>query len=332
MTSDTPVQRVAVVGAHGIGKHHAKWWALEGADVCALVGTSDASVIETRGVLEGLFDFQGRTYTDLGEMLREETPDIVDVCTPAAEHYPCVKTALEHGRHVLCEKPFVYDRDMSPALLLNRAASLVALAEERHLRLGVCTQYSTGARMFQRIWKEVRGDEALTHFHGHLESPARGRQEIPAWIWADLAPHVISVLIDVTPGAEMDRDSLRISFEDHEARAEFDAIHPDGHVTQCDLITRRSVEPPKNVRHFKFNGYGFTVEGEKDADGVYCARIETPDGNYIEPDMMRLVLRDFLAGTPTADGRASLANLRLMLRVLEIAGDKEDSQETNPGQ
>ena len=28
--------RVAVVGASGIGKHHAKWWALEGADVAGL--------------------------------------------------------------------------------------------------------------------------------------------------------------------------------------------------------------------------------------------------------------------------------------------------------
>jgi len=96
-------------------------------------------------------------------------------------------------------------------------------------------------------------------------------------------------------------------------------LRPGADPLNCSLYTRNATKPPLNVRHFKFNGYPFAVEGQNDAEGVYCARIETPDGDAIEPDMMRLLIRDFLAGTPTVEARRSLANLDMMLRLLESA-------------
>ena len=38
-------------------------------------------------------------------MLREEKPDVVVICTPPATHRALVIEALEHGAHVLVEKP-----------------------------------------------------------------------------------------------------------------------------------------------------------------------------------------------------------------------------------
>lgn len=46
-----------------------------------------------------------KTYQSLSQMLSGESLDIVDICTPPQVHAPLAIEALEHGCHVLLEKP-----------------------------------------------------------------------------------------------------------------------------------------------------------------------------------------------------------------------------------
>ena len=46
-----------------------------------------------------------RVGTNLAEMLEQTQPDVVFDCTVPAAHFGVVTTALEHGCHVLGEKP-----------------------------------------------------------------------------------------------------------------------------------------------------------------------------------------------------------------------------------
>jgi predicted dehydrogenase len=46
------------------------------------------------------------SYTDYQKMINEVGPDVVCVCTPPVSHPEISIYALEHGSHVLCEKPF----------------------------------------------------------------------------------------------------------------------------------------------------------------------------------------------------------------------------------
>lgn len=46
-----------------------------------------------------------KIYTDHAQMLAEDELDIVDICTPPQIHAPITVEALEHGCHVLLEKP-----------------------------------------------------------------------------------------------------------------------------------------------------------------------------------------------------------------------------------
>jgi len=48
---------------------------------------------------------QIRLYTDYGEMLRKEKPDLVEICTSPDFHAPVAIAALKAGCHVMCEKP-----------------------------------------------------------------------------------------------------------------------------------------------------------------------------------------------------------------------------------
>ncbi len=44
-------------------------------------------------------------YADLDEMLRDDNLDLIDICLPPNLHEDVTIRALEHGKHVFCEKP-----------------------------------------------------------------------------------------------------------------------------------------------------------------------------------------------------------------------------------
>ena len=67
-----------------------------------------------------------------------ENTDIVYVASPHETHYKYVKAALEHGKHVICEKPFVMEK--------RQSEELFQIAKERNLILfeGIKTAYCPG--------------------------------------------------------------------------------------------------------------------------------------------------------------------------------------------
>ncbi|RAP77594.1 Gfo/Idh/MocA family protein [Paenibacillus montanisoli] len=73
------------------------------------------------------------TFTDAKEMLSEEPKedDIVIVGTPPFTHFPLSKLGLESGRHTLCEKPLVMNREEAEALL--------EIAKANNRLLGCCS-------------------------------------------------------------------------------------------------------------------------------------------------------------------------------------------------
>ena len=315
--AETKAKRVAIVGARGVGKFHAHWWALAGAEVCAFSGVSAPSMAKTLLMIQELAPFKGRSYTNVEEMISEERPDIVDVCSPMHSHFQYVRTALEHGCDVLCEKPFLYEAGAGRKAIMSQAALLAALAEEKGLSLSVSTQYSAGARFLEDIWNETRGDSELTYFKGHLQAPQSSREATAESAWMDLSPHPISVLLHFAKGGTLDRDSLDVLFEDFGARAKFRMTFPGRPPLDCDLVTRFSIEEPVHVRYFQFNDLPINIESEPDAEGVYGARIDTHTKSYRRHDFLRVAIRNFLEGRPCVSMEDTMGNLDLSLRVLE---------------
>src|SRR3546814_18275844 len=66
---------------------------------------------------------------DLAELLEQSRPDAVHVLTPPASHAAIALAAMEHGCHVLVEKPM--------ADSAADCAAMVAQAREQHELLGV---------------------------------------------------------------------------------------------------------------------------------------------------------------------------------------------------
>lgn len=66
-----------------------------------------------------------RVYTELEELMNDKDIDIIYIASPNSLHYSQAKMALEHGKHVLCEKP------MTP--FYAQAKELFDLASEKNL-------------------------------------------------------------------------------------------------------------------------------------------------------------------------------------------------------
>lgn len=308
------MKTVAILGAGGIGRHHANWWRVEGAEVVAILGRSDESVARSADKLRGMFGFAGRTFTDLDTLLRETRPAIVDVCTPAPLHFEQARRALQGGHDVLCEKPLVFDPALEHQTLLAQAGELAALAGAGR-RLGLCSQFAIAARTCRELLQGV--DSApLRQIAIELRSPVRGRSPDPPQTWIDLGPHLVAALQTLLPGAEPAWDSLRVAASGHNADLEFTLPAADGgDAVAVHLAVGFTTGDPANVRRITLNRAPFDLLGENGPDGLFRMRYRVGDKiDEARPDPMRLLIREYLAGQPSLGPGEALRNQRWLLK------------------
>ena len=109
-------ERVVMVGAGYWAQFQVEGWRDAGAPLCAIANRH-------REPAQALAQRYGipATYTDVGRMLDEERPTLVDVVLPPVAQEPVVRAAIERGIPTICQKPFGID--------LKQAESLTAVAE-----------------------------------------------------------------------------------------------------------------------------------------------------------------------------------------------------------
>lgn len=91
--------RIAVAGTGMIGRVHARSARLAGADLVAVAASTPQ-----RGTVAAAELGAGRAGT-AEELATAPDVDVLHVCTPNHLHGPLTRLALEHGKHVVCEKP-----------------------------------------------------------------------------------------------------------------------------------------------------------------------------------------------------------------------------------
>jgi predicted dehydrogenase len=123
--------------------------------------------------------------TDYDEVLHNPAVDAVAIATPVGTHYAFARKALEHGKHVLVEKPL--------AASVAEAESLVEIAAKHRLTLMVNhTFIYTGA---VRKMKELvaHGDLGDLYYFDSVRINLGLIQGDVNVLW-DLAPHDIAIL------------------------------------------------------------------------------------------------------------------------------------------
>jgi predicted dehydrogenase len=138
----TPV-RAAVIGAGFVGGIHAR----------ALAAQPDVQLVaicgRTAPRAEALAASHGAAaYTSIPEMLADQRPCMVCVCTGNRDHYDPVMAALAAGCHVFVEKPMAWT--------VAEASEMVHTAASNGVRLAVNFNHRFSAP-FQRALGVVRG-------------------------------------------------------------------------------------------------------------------------------------------------------------------------------
>jgi len=132
--------RYAIIGVAGVGQHHCRFAkAHDDVDVVALVDPNSTSI--EQAVNLNSFEPERVTcyssHTQMINGLSDCAVDAVSICTPHAFLFDIARECLEHGLHVMIEKPF--------AMRVSHADQLVRLAQEKACTLAVAYQYRTFA-------------------------------------------------------------------------------------------------------------------------------------------------------------------------------------------
>ena len=110
---------------------------------CRVVAIADTEIDRARDAARA-FDIAAVT-ADAHELFRRDDIDLIDVCTPSHMHFELAWSALEAGKHVLCEKPVAYDfRDTQRARDLARRKGVKT-------KVGLTFRYSPAMRYMREL-------------------------------------------------------------------------------------------------------------------------------------------------------------------------------------
>ena len=161
----TQAPRVLIHGTGFAGQGHAEAFRFAGAEVVGLVGRTESV---TQQVAEDMkIPYRG---LDWEKALKDCKPDIVSIATPGGAHYEAIKSAIDMGCHIFCDKPMTIDGET--------ARELYHLAEAKGLK----TAYAASFRYMPHVLHAKRlvadgaiGEpqevECISHFNLEKEIP-----------------------------------------------------------------------------------------------------------------------------------------------------------------
>jgi len=109
------ILKIGIIGCGGIAGLHANSYKFH--PNTEIVALCDIIPGRAKEFAEKKKLFDARCYTDIKEMFAKEDLDAVSVCTYNTSHAECTIYALEHGAHVLLEKPMSVTLDEAVAMM-----------------------------------------------------------------------------------------------------------------------------------------------------------------------------------------------------------------------
>ena len=122
--------RYVLIGCGRISPNHivaAQNNALEIVAICDI----DAACMRDK-IVKFKLDKDIKRYTDYREMIKEEKPDLVAICTESGKHAEIALYCIEHGCNCIIEKPM--------ALSIKDADSIIAASIKHHVKVCACHQ------------------------------------------------------------------------------------------------------------------------------------------------------------------------------------------------
>ncbi len=133
-----------------------------------------------------VFYAEARAVANVADILRDDCIDALAIATPARTHYELTKRALEHGKHVLVEKPL--------AMNSAEALELAALAGRQHraLMVGHTFEYNPAVWKIKELVNSGHIGQVY-YIYANRVNLGRVQSDINA-LWS-IAPHDVSIVL-----------------------------------------------------------------------------------------------------------------------------------------
>ena len=321
--------RAGIIGASGIGKHHAKWFHEVGCEVVGFAGTSAESIAATEEALRGVFDFQGKGFIG-AEALFDAGLDVVSVCSPMPFHYGHIMRAVDRRVHVMCEKPLVFDEAKRFSRLIAEGEEIALAVDDADLIGAVNTQYAAAVAPVRELCAAARGaasagGDATAPRYVFMQMESRGGKQGAEFdkIWLDLASHPLSVILAFAGPGTLVEGSEDAVVEKSRCEARFRYACADGREVEGHVLVRNVPEGPL-TRKITVDDATIEYEGRNDENGVFRTYLKLGDAEVQAEDFVKTSVARFVAaaqghGRPLVTLGEGLENLRLQLRLLEVA-------------
>lgn len=129
------ITRVGIIGCGGIAnsKHMP---ALKKVENCEMVAFCDIVVERAENAAKAYGTPDAKVYSDYKELLKDESIEVVHVCTPNRSHSFITVAALEAGKHVMCEKPMAINSAEAKKMLdaAERCGKMLSIGYQSRFR------------------------------------------------------------------------------------------------------------------------------------------------------------------------------------------------------
>ncbi len=273
---------IGLIGArrtnNGIGEYIARYFHAAGAQVSAVLGTSDQTA---RSAAENLvkYGIRARPYSDFSRMINDEDIDAVVIASRAATHEHYIEQSIEAGAHVFVEKPFLPPDTPDLPRVLKK---LFIRARRRRITIAMNSQWGFSLPFYEELCGQVAQAGAGT-FIMRLSPMCSGREMIP-----DSVPHALSMLHTALGEGVV---------EDVEIRAENDSMDISFAYRWSEGVCRASVNlvtEKKQPRTFSF-GFGGRVAHRTIDMATYGISLSYEGKVLPIPDPLRLSVGDFVS-------------------------------------
>ena len=124
--------KYALIGCGRISTNHIKAALnnrLEIVAVCDVITEHMEALLEKHDLAQSR---QIRKYTDYKELIAETKPELISIATESGKHAEIALYCIEHGIHVIIEKPM--------AMSIQDADAIIQKAEEKGVKVSACHQ------------------------------------------------------------------------------------------------------------------------------------------------------------------------------------------------
>ncbi len=296
--------KVAVIGLGRLGARHAEVYSkMPGIE---LIGVCDTHEDRAQEVAD---QCQTKAYTDYRKLLG--LTDAASIVVPSEKHYALSKDFLNHGVHLLIEKPITTK--------LADADKLLALAKKKHLtiQVGHIERFNSAVRTIKGIIKKPRFIEC------QRVGPYDPRVA-KTGVTLDLMIHDIDIVLDLVKSRIKDVESVGAFILSETEDIANTRIHFADNIT-CDLTaSRMSSEVTRKIRIFQDNAY-IVLDYVKQEAFIHTkanGRLHQQKIDITRQDSLKAELSDFIhcvknRKRPLVSGEEGRNALALALRITQ---------------